>query len=87
MVRRAVACAPVRLAKNAIDVPVYRGGDALIAQIDSRLDGAGTSPQTIALIGAGAAVLWALNGVMLGRSKTGRDTSSSSASEAVPASR
>jgi AAA family ATP:ADP antiporter len=56
-------------AKNAIDVPVYRGGDALIAQVDSVLDGAGTSPQTLALIGAGAAAMWAVNGVVLGRSK------------------
>lgn len=56
-------------AKNAIDVPVYRGGDALIAQVDSVLDGAGASPQTLALIGAGAAAMWAVNGVALGRSK------------------
>jgi len=56
-------------AKNAIDVPVYRGGDALIAQVDARLDGAGMSPQNIALIGAGAAALWAVNGIVLGRSK------------------
>ncbi|MEQ1856689.1 MAG: MFS transporter [Longimicrobiales bacterium] len=56
-------------AKNAIDVPVYRGGDALIAQVDSRLDGAGMSPSGIALLGAGAAVLWAVNGIVLGRSK------------------
>lgn len=59
-------------AKNAIDVPVYRGGDALIAQVDSVLDGAGTSPQTLALIGAGAAAAWAVNGVLLGRSKGGQ---------------
>ncbi|MSR20474.1 MAG: MFS transporter [Gemmatimonadetes bacterium] len=56
-------------AKNAIDVPVYRGGDALIAQVDSRLDGAGMSPANIALIGAGAAVLWAVNGIVVGRSR------------------
>ena len=60
-------------AKNAIDVPVYRGGDALIAQVDSVLDGAGTSPQTLALIGAGAAAMWAVNGVVLGRSKRGAE--------------
>jgi AAA family ATP:ADP antiporter len=73
-------------AKNAIDVPVYRGGDALIAQVDSRLDGAGMSPQNIALIGAGAAVLWAVNGVLLGRSGTKRgEEASSGAPEAAPA--
>jgi AAA family ATP:ADP antiporter len=66
-------------AKNAIDVPVYRGGDALIAQIDSRLDGAGMSPSNIALIGAGAAVLWAVNGVLLGRAGTRRGEEAPSA--------
>jgi AAA family ATP:ADP antiporter len=73
-------------AKNAIDVPVYRGGDALIAQVDSRLDGAGMSPQNIALIGAGAAVLWAVNGVLLGRSGTKRsEESGAGAPDAAPA--
>jgi AAA family ATP:ADP antiporter len=73
-------------AKNAIDVPVYRGGDALIAQVDSRLDGAGMSPQTIALVGAGAAVLWAINGVLLGRSKGAAASGGASAdAEAAPA--
>jgi AAA family ATP:ADP antiporter len=72
-------------AKNAIDVPVYRGGDALIAQVDSRLDGAGMSPANIALIGAGAAVLWAVNGVLLGRSKQGREGKDASAAPPEPA--
>ncbi|MEZ4416367.1 MAG: MFS transporter [Gemmatimonadota bacterium] len=56
-------------AKNAIDVPVYRGGDALVAQVDSALSGAGMSPSGIALLGAGAALAWAANGVLLGRAK------------------
>lgn len=60
-------------AKNAIDVPVYRGGDALIAQLYSRMEAAGMTPANIALLGAGAAVLWAVNGIMLGRSKGGRE--------------
>jgi AAA family ATP:ADP antiporter len=66
-------------AKNAIDVPVYRGGDALIAQVDARLDGAGMAPSNIALIGAGAAVLWAVNAVLLGRSKGAREGSGDAA--------
>ena len=37
--------------------------------MDARLDGAGMSPANIAMIGAGAAVLWAINGVLLGRTK------------------
>jgi AAA family ATP:ADP antiporter len=73
-------------AKNAIDVPVYRGGDALIAQVDARLDGAGMSPANIALIGAGAAVLWAINGVLLGRAGTRRGEEAAAAGpEAAPA--
>ncbi|MGE0158321.1 MAG: NTP/NDP exchange transporter [Gemmatimonadales bacterium] len=72
-------------AKNAIDVPVYRGGDALIAQVDSRLDGAGMSPSNIALIGAGAAVLWAVNGVLLGRAGTKRGGTEAPATPSEPA--
>jgi AAA family ATP:ADP antiporter len=54
-------------AKNAIDVPVYRGGDALVAQIDSALSGGGMSAGNLALLGAGAAAAWAVNGYVLGR--------------------
>ena len=56
-------------AKNAIDVPVYRGGDALVAQVDSALSGAGMSAATLALLGAGVAAVWAVNGYALGRSR------------------
>jgi AAA family ATP:ADP antiporter len=66
-------------AKNAIDVPVYRGGDALIAQVDSALDSAGAAPASLALLGAGAAAAWAVNGFVLGRSKRGGEAA------AVPA--
>ncbi len=61
-------------AKNAIDVPVYRGGDALIAQVDSALSNAGTSAANLALLGAGAATLWAVNGIVVGRSKNEAET-------------
>ena len=56
-------------AKNAIDVPVYRGGDALVAQVDSALSHAGMSAASLALLGAGAAAAWAVNGYVLGRSR------------------
>ena len=59
-------------AKNAIDVPVYRGGDALIAQVDSVLSNAGMSAAGLALIGAGAAAAWTVNGVMLGKAAKDR---------------
>jgi AAA family ATP:ADP antiporter len=56
-------------AKNAIDVPVYRGGDALIAQVDSAVANAGMGTAAIALLGAGAATAWAVNGFILGRAR------------------
>ena len=54
-------------AKNLIDVPVYRGGDALSAQVKAALEGGGLHPAGAALLGAGLAGLWALNGWWLGR--------------------
>jgi AAA family ATP:ADP antiporter len=54
-------------AKNLIDVPVYRGGDALSAQVKTALEGGGLSATGVALLGAGLAGLWALNGWWLGR--------------------
>jgi AAA family ATP:ADP antiporter len=54
-------------AKNLIDVPVYRGADALAAQVQKGVEGAGFGPQTIALLGVGTAVLWAINGWWVGR--------------------
>jgi AAA family ATP:ADP antiporter len=72
-------------AKNAIDVPVYRGGDALIAQVDSALSGAGMSAPSLALIGAGAAAAWAVNGYVLGRSKGQMDADDAARPEAVAA--
>ncbi len=54
-------------AKNLIDVPVYRGGDALSAQIKTGLEAGGLSAAGVALLGAGLAGAWALNGWWLGR--------------------
>lgn len=54
-------------AKNLIDVPVYRGGDALSAQIKSALEAGGLSTAGVALLGAGLAAAWAANGWWLGR--------------------
>jgi AAA family ATP:ADP antiporter len=55
-------------AKNTIDVPVYRGGDALTAQIDKVLDARGSSAM-VALIAAGVAAVWAINGYLIGRAR------------------
>jgi AAA family ATP:ADP antiporter len=54
-------------AKNLIDVPVYRGGDALSAQVKTALEGGGLSAGGVAMLGAGLAAVWALNGWWLGR--------------------
>ncbi|MDP2322489.1 MAG: MFS transporter, partial [Gammaproteobacteria bacterium] len=54
-------------AKNLIDVPVYRGGDALSAQVKGALEAGGLSNVGVALLGAILAAAWALNGWWLGR--------------------
>jgi len=54
-------------AKNFVDVPVYRGADAAVAQLQRMIEGAGFGVQTLALLGAMAAALWAVNGWWLGR--------------------
>jgi AAA family ATP:ADP antiporter len=54
-------------AKSFNDVPVYRGGDALAAQLQGFLKSSGVSPASIALLGAGIAALWAVTGWRLGR--------------------
>jgi AAA family ATP:ADP antiporter len=54
-------------AKNFVDVPVYRGADAAVAQLQRAIEGVGFGAQAVALLGALAAVLWAANGWWLGR--------------------
>ncbi len=54
-------------AKNLIDVPVYRGGDALSAQVKTALEAGGLTTVGVALLGAALAAAWALNGWWLGR--------------------
>jgi len=54
-------------AKSTIDVPVYRGGDALSAQVGNALQGAGMAPASVALLGAGVATCWAVTGLLVGR--------------------
>jgi AAA family ATP:ADP antiporter len=54
-------------AKNFVDVPVYRAADAVVAQLDKGLRAGGFGPQSIAIIGAMAAAVWAVNGWWLGR--------------------
>ena len=54
-------------AKNTIDVPVYRGADALAAQVNNAVAGAGFGVASVAYLGAGVALLWMLSGWWLGR--------------------
>ena len=54
-------------AKNFVDVPVYRGADAAVAQLQRAIEAVGFGAQTVALLGALAAMLWAVNGWWLGR--------------------
>jgi AAA family ATP:ADP antiporter len=53
--------------KNLIDVPVYRGADMLVAQLQNALRAGGLTGTGVALIGAGAALAWASIGTWLGR--------------------
>lgn len=53
--------------KHVIDVPVYRGGDALSSQVDSLLQHGGLTPAKVAVVGAGLSALWMLNSWWLGR--------------------
>jgi len=54
-------------AKNFVDVPVYRGADAAVAQLQRAIEGAGLGASTVVLLGALGAILWAINGWWLGR--------------------
>lgn len=54
-------------AKNFVDVPVYRGADAAVAQLQRAIESVGLGVQTVALLGALGAILWAANGWWLGR--------------------
>jgi AAA family ATP:ADP antiporter len=54
-------------AKNVNDVPVYRGADALSAQVNSLLGAAGFGASAVALLGAAVAAAWGFVGIWLGR--------------------
>lgn len=54
-------------AKNTVDVPVYRGADALSAQLNNFVAGAGLGAGAVAWLGAVVAALWAALGWWLGR--------------------
>ncbi len=70
-------------AKNVIDVPVYRGADALSAQVKTAIEAAGMGPGPVAIIGAGLAAAWALNGWYLGRKADATDAAEGAAQAAA----
>lgn len=59
-------------AKNVVDVPVYRGSDAITAQLSTALEGGSLGTSAVALIGALVAAVWAVNGWWLGRRSEAR---------------
>jgi AAA family ATP:ADP antiporter len=77
-------------AKSTIDVPVYRGADALVAQLTGSLEKGPYGVATIGLIGAAVSAVWAINGWWLGRHYDRMDTkerNDAAASAAAAASR
>ncbi|MEJ1963803.1 MAG: MFS transporter [Gammaproteobacteria bacterium] len=70
-------------AKNVIDVPVYRGADALSAQVKTFIEGAGMTPAHVAVIGAGLAGAWLVNGWYLGRKADAEDGAEAAAAKAA----
>lgn len=54
-------------AKNTVDVPVYRGADAISAQLNNAVAGAGFGISAVAWLGAAVAALWGVLGWWLGR--------------------
>lgn len=58
-------------AKNLIDVPVYRGADMLVAQLQNALKQGGLPVAGVAMLGAGAALAWAGVGWWLARRAEG----------------
>ena len=54
-------------AKNTVDVPVYRGADALSAQVNNWVAGASFGAGAVAWLGMGVAAAWGVLGWWLGR--------------------
>jgi AAA family ATP:ADP antiporter len=54
-------------AKSTVDVPVYRGADAISAQVNSAVTNAGVTASGVMVLGAIVAALWGVVGWWLGR--------------------
>jgi AAA family ATP:ADP antiporter len=71
-------------AKNTIDVPVYRGGDAISGQVDKVLAASGWTASAVALLGAAITLVWALVGYVLGRAREADEQNSRQGDVAAP---
>ncbi len=72
-------------AKNLIDVPVYRGSDALVAQLTGSIEKGPYGVAAIGFVGAAVAAVWALNGWWLGRRFDRQDAKDVAAASAAAA--
>lgn len=72
-------------AKCLIDVPVYRGADALVAQATSNLQSGAVGPSGIAMIGAVVAALGLLNAWWLGKRHDGTAATDAKVTESAAA--
>ncbi|HEX6135229.1 MAG TPA: hypothetical protein VFZ24_14770 [Longimicrobiales bacterium] len=70
-------------AKNTIDVPVYRGGDAIAGQIDKALAASGWTAAAVALLAAVVTVVWGVVGFLLGRARREEERRSAAAAAAA----
>ena len=70
-------------AKMTNDVPVYRGGDAISAQVDKGLAASGWSASAVALLAAAVTIVWALVGYLLGRARKGEEERASAQAAAT----
>ncbi|HSK18027.1 MAG TPA: MFS transporter [Longimicrobiales bacterium] len=70
-------------AKMTNDVPVYRGGDAISAQVDKGLAASGWSASAVALLAAAVTIVWAIVGYLLGRARKGEEERASAQAAAT----
>jgi ATP:ADP antiporter, AAA family len=71
-------------AKNTVDVPVYRGADALSAQVNNWVAGAAFGAGAVAWLGVGVAAAWGVLGWWLGRRFEDHEKLQGDAPQAAP---
>ncbi|WP_236493198.1 NTP/NDP exchange transporter [Xanthomonas massiliensis] len=71
-------------AKNFVDTVVYRGGDAISGWAKHLIDLLGSHAGAAMLIGAGLALAWAGNGLLLGRAQRRREDAMQAGSSNAP---